>query len=225
MENRRKNWNCATSVHHHWGVNRFEQVRTGVKPSVSTSLHGLPLNFTHALKICLGRFLSPFRSARLIWSGGNGASSRFNWRKVWTGVKCNFYSVHHYGQYVVGKLSISQVWMWNFTRIGCKTKKVRLSINLARRQWPGTTHKKVWTTTFLRQNSTSCTSLESSRSRKLQYAVSAGLVKRRQLQLFKFLEENLENFAQLSFIMRLLRNRQFFFSPAPRAVLPWIALD
>ena len=39
-------------------------------------------------------------------------------------------------------------------------------------------HKKVWTTTFLRRNSTSGTSLESSRSRKLKYAVSAGLAKR-----------------------------------------------
>ena len=28
--------------------------------AVSTSLHGLPPNFTHALKNCLGRFLSPF---------------------------------------------------------------------------------------------------------------------------------------------------------------------
>ena len=37
---------------------------------VSTSLHGLPPNFTHVLKICLGRFLSPFRSARLIGKAG-----------------------------------------------------------------------------------------------------------------------------------------------------------
>ena len=74
--------------------------------------------------------------------------SAFNWRKVWTGVKCHFSSTHHHNQYVVGKLSISRVWMWNFTQIGRKTKKLRLSINPARRQWPGTTHKKVWTTTF-----------------------------------------------------------------------------
>ena len=153
--------------------------------NVSTSLHGLPPNFTHALKICLGRFLSPFRSARLIGSGGNSASSRFNWRKVWTGVKCHFSSEQHHNQYVVGKLSISRVRMWNFTRIRRKTKELRLSINPAWRQWPWTTHKKVWTTTFLRRNSTSGTSLESSRSRKLKYAVSAGLAKRRKkLQLF-----------------------------------------
>ena len=50
--------------------------------AVSTSLHGLPPNFTHALKISLGRFLSPFLSARLIGSGGNSPSSRFSWRKV-----------------------------------------------------------------------------------------------------------------------------------------------
>ena len=92
------------------------------KPSVSTSLHGLPPNFTHALKICLGRFLSTFWSARLIGSGGNSASSRFNWRKVWTGLKCYFFWAQHHNQYVVGKLSISRVQMWYFTRIERKTK-------------------------------------------------------------------------------------------------------
>ena len=128
-------------------------------------------------------------------SGGNSASSRFNWCKVWTGVKCHFSSAHHHNQYVVGKLSISWVRIWNFTRIGRKTKKLWLSINPARRQWPGTTHKKVWTTTFLRQNLTSGTSLESSRSRKLKYAVSAGLAKRRKnYSSFKFLPKNLEKF-------------------------------
>ena len=85
--------------------------------------------------------------------------------------------------------------MWNFTQIGRKTKKLWLSINPAQRQWPGTTHKKVWTTTFLRRNSTSHTSLESSRSRKLKYAVLAGLAKRRKnYSSLKFLPENLEKF-------------------------------
>ena len=99
-------------------------------------------NFTHALKICLGRLLSPLRSARLTRSGGNRPSSRFNWHKVWTGVKCKFSSAHHHNQYVVGKLPISQVRMWYFTRIGRKTKKLWLSIIQARRRsdqpglWP-----------------------------------------------------------------------------------------
>ena len=156
--------------------------------AVSTSLHGLPLNFTHALKFCLGRFLSPFRSARLIGSGGNSPSSHFSWRKVWTGVKCNFSSAPLHDRYVDGKLPISRVWMWNFTRIRGKTKKLWLSIILARRQWPVTTHKKVWTTTYLHRNWTSRTSLESSQSRKLKYAVSAGWAKRlKKVQLFKFL--------------------------------------
>ena len=145
--------------------------------AVSTSLHGMPPNFTHALKICLGRFLSPFRSARLIGSGGNRPSSRFSWRKVWTGVKCNFSLAHHHDHYVVEKLSISRVQVWNFTRIQRK-KKLQLSRIPARRQSPVTTHKKVWATTFLHHNWTSRTSLESSRSRKLKYAVSAGLAKR-----------------------------------------------
>ena len=144
----------------------------------STSLHGLPPNFTHTLNICLGRLLNPFRSARLIGSGGNSPLSRFSWRKVWTGVKCNFSSAELHDQYVNGKLPISWVWMWNFTRIRRKTKKLWLSIIPARRQWPATTHKKVWTTTYLRRNWTSRTSLESSQSQKLKYAVSAGWAKR-----------------------------------------------
>ena len=146
--------------------------------AVSTSLHGLPPNFTHALKICLGRLLSPFRSARLIGSGGNSPSSCFSWRKVWTGEKCNFSSAQLHDRYVDGKLPISRVRMGNFTRIRRKTRKLWLSIIPARRQWPATTHRKVWTTTYLRRNWTSHTSLESSQSRKLKYAVSAGLAKR-----------------------------------------------
>ena len=167
---------CANSVHGHCIVDRFGQVWLccfDISARIATKLH------TRTKKICLGRFLSPFRSARLIRSGGNSLSSRFSWHKVWTGVKCNFSLAHHHNQYVVGTLSISRIRMWHFTWIGHKTKKLRLFINPARRQWPGTTHKKVWTTTFLRQNSTSGTSLESFRSRKLKYAISAGLVKRR----------------------------------------------
>ena len=66
-------------------------------------------------------------------SGGIGASSRFSWRKVCTGVKCNFSSPHHHVRKIVGKLSIRRVRMWNFTRIGPKTKKLWLSIVSARR--------------------------------------------------------------------------------------------
>ena len=163
---------CAESVHGHCIVDRFGQVW-----SVSTSLHGLPPNFTHALKNFLGRFLSPVQSARLIRSGGNSPSSRFSWRKVWTGVKCNFSLAQLHDRYVVGKLPISQVQMWTFIRIRRKTKKLSLSIIPAQRQWPVTTHKKMWATTYLHRNWTSHTSLESSRSRKLKYAVSAGWAK------------------------------------------------
>ena len=147
--------------------------------AVSTSLHRLPPNFTHRVKNCLGRFLSPFWSARLIGSGGNSPSSRFSWRKVWTGVKWNFSSAQLHDRYVDGKLPISWVQMWNFTRIRCKTKKLWLLIIPARRQWPVTTHKTVWTTDkYLRRNWTSRMSLESPQSWKLKYAVSAGLAKR-----------------------------------------------
>ena len=61
-------------------------------------------------------------------SGGIRASSRFSWRKVWTGVKCNFSSPHHHIRKIVGKPSIRRFRMWNFTRIGPKTKKLWLSI-------------------------------------------------------------------------------------------------
>ena len=56
------------------------------------------------------------------------ASSRFSWRKVLNGVKCNFSSSHHQVRNIVGKPSIRRVRMLNFTRIGPKTKKLWLSI-------------------------------------------------------------------------------------------------
>ena len=43
----------STSLYRWTGSDRFGY-------AVSTSLHGLPTSFTHALKINLGRFLSPF---------------------------------------------------------------------------------------------------------------------------------------------------------------------
>ena len=49
---------------------------------ILTSLHILPPNCTHALKKCLGRFISPFLLARLIGRGGNSPLSRFSQRKV-----------------------------------------------------------------------------------------------------------------------------------------------
>ena len=113
---------------------------------------------------------------------------------VWTGVKCNFSSVQLHDRYVVGKLSISQVRMWNFTRIRRKRKKLWLLIIPARRQWPATTHKNVWTTTYLRRNSTSRAELESSPSRTLKYAVSKDWPKDKKVQPFKFLPEKLEKF-------------------------------
>ena len=76
-----------------------------------------------------------------------------------------------------------------------RQKKWWLLIIPAWRQWPATTRKKVWTTTYLRHNWTSRTSLESSQSRKLKYAVSAGLVKRlKNYSSLNFLQENLEKF-------------------------------
>ena len=84
--------------------------------------------------------------------------------------------------------------MWNFTQIERKTKKLSLLIIPARRQWPATTHKKVWTTTFLRRNSTSHMVLESSWSRTLRYAVSDWPKDKKITALLIFLPENLEKF-------------------------------
>ena len=56
-------------------------------------------------------------------------------------------------------------------------------------------HKKVWTATSLRQNSTSRATLESYPSRTLKYAVLAGLPKRlKNYSSFNFLAENSEKF-------------------------------
>ena len=166
---------CAESVHGHCIMGRFGQVWSccfDISARITSKLYTRTKNL-------LGRFLNPFRSARPIVSGGNCPSSRFNWHKVWTGGKCNFSSAQLHDRYTVGKLPISRVQMWNFTRIRRKTKKLWLSIIPAQRQWSATTHKKMWTTTYLRRNWTNCTSLESSRSRKLKYAAaSAGWAKR-----------------------------------------------
>ena len=92
-----------------------------------------------------------------------------------------------------GKLSIRRVRMWNFTRIGPKTKKLWLSI--AQVQWlseqPGLgPPQKGVNCNFFRRNSTSRTALESYPSRTLKYAVSAGLAKRwKKYSSFKFLVE------------------------------------
>ena len=56
-----KKRHCAESAHGHCIVDRFGQVWS----CCFDTPHGLPPNFTHALNICLGRFLSPFQSARL----------------------------------------------------------------------------------------------------------------------------------------------------------------
>ena len=119
---------CEESVHGHCIVDRFGQVWSccfDISARIPTKLHT-------RTKKCLGRFLSPFRSARLIGSGGTSPLSRFSWRKVWTGVKCNFSSAQLHDQYVVGKLPISRVRMWNFTRIRHKKKKLWLLIIPAR---------------------------------------------------------------------------------------------
>ena len=103
------------------------------------------------------------RNSTTLPSRGISASSRFSWRKVWNGVKCDFSSPHHHVRKIVGKLSVRRVQMWNFTRIGPKTKELWLLIGPAqgRLSIPAWDHpKKVWTATFLGRNSTSRTALK-----------------------------------------------------------------
>ena len=88
--------------------------------------------------------------------------------------------------------------MCNLTRIAPKTKsygfrQFRREGRLSIRAWDHP--KKVQTATFLGQNTTSRTALESFPSRTLKYGVSAGLPKRyKNYSSFNFLAENLEKF-------------------------------
>ena len=130
-----KNWHWLMSLHGQHIVNRFEQVWTAsdksqqvwstisLQPSVARSP-----NLAHSQN--LRAVFQPHiaRNPTTLPSGGKSTSSRFNWRKGWTGVKCNFSWEHFQKRYIIRKLSLSWVRMWNFTRIGPKTKKLRLSI-------------------------------------------------------------------------------------------------
>ena len=127
------------SVHGHCIVDRSGPVQTGWDKSEQVWSTIFLNRESHALQIwptpkpaC--SFLTVPRSKLYDpRSGGIRASSRFSWRKVWTGVKCNFSWPHHHVRNIVEKLSIRRGRMWNFTRIGRKTKKLWLSIFPAQR--------------------------------------------------------------------------------------------
>ena len=126
-------------------------------------------------------------------SGGNSASSCFSWCKVWTGVKCNFYSAQHQVRNVVGKLSTSRVRMWNFTRIGHKIKKLWLSINPARSlsEHPGLgPPQKGVNCNFSLPEFNKPYDVRKLWSRKVKYAVSAALPKDKNYSSFNFLAED-----------------------------------
>ena len=122
------------------------QVRTGVKYYFSSTVS--PTLFKFGPPPNLRAVSEPYlaRNSTTLPSGGIKPSSRFSWRKVWTGVKCNFSSPHHHVRKIVGKLSNRRFLMWNFTRIGPKTKKLWLSVVPARRPswayWLRTTPKR-----------------------------------------------------------------------------------
>ena len=132
-------------------------------------------NFAYPQNLCTGicRYLA--RNSATLPSGGKALRHASN------GVKCNFCSPHHHVRKIVGKFSIRRVWMWNFAMIRPKTKKLWLSIVPVRRpsEQPGLGPPlKGVNCTFLGQNLTRRTALESYPSRTLKYAVSAGLAKR-----------------------------------------------
>ena len=103
------------------GLDKSEQVWSAIFPQPWVA-HSP--NWAHPKPAC--RFLTVPRSK--LNNPPKWWKQRFNWHKVWNGVKCNFSSAHFQKRYVVGKLSISWVRMCNFTRIGPKTKKLWLSI-------------------------------------------------------------------------------------------------
>ena len=110
------------------GWDKFGRVRTCVKCYFTQLWVARCPNLTHSPN--LHSVFEPYLAwnSTTLQSGGKSASSRFNWHKVWTGVKCNFSWAHFQGWYVVGKLSFSRVQMWNFIRIGPQIKNLWLSI-------------------------------------------------------------------------------------------------
>ena len=160
------------------GSDKLEQVWSTIFPLVWVA-HSPNLAHPPNLRAVFQPYLA--RNSTTLWNGGNSLSTRFNWLKVWTGVKCNFSLPHLHLLYVMEKLSISQVRMWNFTRIRCKIKKLRLSVNpswrLSEQHGLGQPPKGA-NYHFPCRTWTSCAWLESSWSRKLKYAVSAWLAKR-----------------------------------------------
>ena len=102
----------------HTGSDRFGQVRTGVKRCFSSTVSRTLSKFGSPSKPACSFLTVPRSNLYDPPSGGNSASSRFNWCKVWTGVKCSFSLEHFQKRYVIRKLSLSRVRMWNFSSIG-----------------------------------------------------------------------------------------------------------
>ena len=119
-----KKWHCATGVHGHCIADWFGQVWTSQnRREVLFFLN----RDSHAVQIwptpqpaC--SFLTVPRLK--LYDPPKWWKQRFNWRKVWTDVKCNFSWEHFQKRYIIRKLSLSRVRMWNFTSIGPKTKKL-----------------------------------------------------------------------------------------------------
>ena len=93
-------------------------------------------------------------------------------------MKWNFSSAQLHQPYVVRKLSISQVQIYSFTRIGHKIKRLRLLIIPPRRRSDERGLRqppKGVNYNFPRRYLDESYVVASSRSRKLKYAISAGL--------------------------------------------------
>ena len=117
---------------------------------------------------------------------------------MWNGVKCNFSSPHHHVRKIVRKLSIRRFLIWNFTRIGPKTKKLWLSIVPARRRYEqpglGPPQKGVNCNFSWPEFDKPYSVRKFSISEAKKWSFSRIAQKIKKYSSFKFLAENLEKF-------------------------------
>ena len=127
------------------GLEKFEQVWTGlnrceVQLFLNRETHALQILPT--LKPACRCLTVPLLETTTLRSGGNSPLLRFNWRKLWSDVNCNFSSAQLHELYVVWKLSIRPVGMCIFTRIGCKKRVTAFDncdTNMGWSAWAATT--------------------------------------------------------------------------------------
>ena len=109
------------------GSDRFGQVRTGVKRYFSSTMSCTLSKFGPSPNLCA---VSNRTSLETLWPSEVVETAL---RHPSFGLRCELvwsatFLRHFQKRYVIGKLLFSRVRMWNFTRIGPKTKMLWLSI-------------------------------------------------------------------------------------------------